>query len=734
MPWIIALTFGILLGIASGLEGFVVGFLIGLAGGFILRWKLLPKKIKANSTKRRSRSPIHRMANKRKWNQPGKLQWNPKATFVDVADLQLSEGMVYTVDSKHQRGIYLNWLAQGRRDGDPATRETGYVFCFFYGLERRLLVDKDSSAEILHEIKELLQHYRGNSRSIENYFLDLLHYQGYEQGQQAYRQLWPEYLQFSKHLDGEALKLVLANLYSLGERLHWTVALRLAPKLEGARHSVVIERSGEKFWKLFEQRFEKTFPGGMPLKVSKHSTWSEYRPSSEALLRMTYDQRTNPFRIQVPHVMGIKSQFKKVIGIWNQCIEDLSGYSRLMANHSGIADEQALKAFLKLPQDLRKPEEHPYFAAWSQLMADCEKEGEFAYLPVAAATELFGVPYKEKLTLVQSRKLAENVEGIGYQIAPDPRITSLPLAWNQECVVYRSEKSHKTPSRNLVGIIRMLFLTIAVADADGSVDQEEIAVFEGLAKSEIECDNERLFLEATGAALLRDTTVAVKSLTRIAGSVAKRRRPLIARYIIQVAAVDGVITADEHRMLKKAFRKFELPSDYLERQLAGEEDFGEVTVVTGKKSSRQGEKIPARAAETEGTAPAFQLDMSKIASITAETDEIVQVLADIMDEEETEESAETEVAASEDPAEESSTAPDWMEELGKPYQQPLIQLIQLETFSEAQLEQVASAAHLLPADLVSKINLWADDELDDFLIEETDSGYTLYTDMLPENE
>ena len=75
-----------------------------------------------------------------------------------------------------------------------------------------------------------------------------------------------------------------------------------------------------------------------------------------------------------------------------------------------------------------------------------------------------------------------------------------------------------------------------------------------------------------------------------------------------------------------------------------------------------------------------------------------------------------------------------MDELGKPYQQPLVQLIQLETFSETQLEEVASAAHLLPADLVSKINLWADDELDDFLIEETDSGYTLYTDMLPENE
>ena len=64
------------------------------------------------------------------------------------------------------RGAYLQWLIQGRQD--PAA-SIGYVFLFFYGIERRVLVDAQISdrarAEIdglLAEVERLLQIYGGN--------------------------------------------------------------------------------------------------------------------------------------------------------------------------------------------------------------------------------------------------------------------------------------------------------------------------------------------------------------------------------------------------------------------------------------------------------------------------------------------------------------------------------------------------------------------------------------------
>ena len=62
-----------------------------------------------------------------------------------------------------QRGAYLSWLAGGRNDPDAALP---YVFLFFYGLERRLMVDAqrgavspEERADIVLEILRLLQIY-----------------------------------------------------------------------------------------------------------------------------------------------------------------------------------------------------------------------------------------------------------------------------------------------------------------------------------------------------------------------------------------------------------------------------------------------------------------------------------------------------------------------------------------------------------------------------------------------
>ena len=75
----------------------------------------------------------------------------------------------YSDITPNARAAYLDWLATGRSD----TRYgVGYVFLYFYGLERRFFVDSPDLQErlqIIAEVDRLLQIY-GENRSVRRYF------------------------------------------------------------------------------------------------------------------------------------------------------------------------------------------------------------------------------------------------------------------------------------------------------------------------------------------------------------------------------------------------------------------------------------------------------------------------------------------------------------------------------------------------------------------------------------
>ena len=73
----------------------------------------------------------------------------------------------YSMIDPASRAAYLHWLASGRKDPAAAV---GYVFLFFYGIERRVLVDAQTSEQarseidgLLAEVERLLGIYGGKS-------------------------------------------------------------------------------------------------------------------------------------------------------------------------------------------------------------------------------------------------------------------------------------------------------------------------------------------------------------------------------------------------------------------------------------------------------------------------------------------------------------------------------------------------------------------------------------------
>ena len=337
-----------------------------------------------------------------------------------------------------QRGFYLDWLARGRRDSLPDELPTGYLFLFFYGIERRILMDGERDPAVWFEVFELLRFYglKRKSRSIASYFGDFLHYTSYSADAEGYANVSQMLLDLQgKRISETALALALANHHRRGETMGWSLAHLVAMSLEESRRSVVTERTGNAFTSMFQKRFESAYPAGMPLKASKRDHTVRYQTGNATLFPRHYGyggSAPDALQIMIPGVISLKSQFKGLASIWNQCIEDLSGYSRAVAKLSTatqITNHDLLKAHLALPPELRHEQLHPLAAVFQQSLDSCPENNCIRFMPVAGLASLLDITERQVLTQKQSEDVADLVESLGYTLAPHPVLLNLPLNW-----------------------------------------------------------------------------------------------------------------------------------------------------------------------------------------------------------------------------------------------------------------------------------------------------------------
>lgn len=633
----------------------------------------------------------------------------------------------YEQITPEQRRCYLEWLAAGREDAAPSQRSLGYVFLFFYGLERRILVEGDRDPALLDEIVRLLQHYgpAHKSRSLKSYALQLLHFTGWQLGSDYYRALWPRLLEFDgDRPDQDGIRFVLANLHQRGEPLDWTVAYRLAMGNEESRRSTVVTKARKKFWELFEKRFDQQFPGGIVLEAAKQPALAQYRPASSALIQMSYDRkRGNSFELRLPNVAGLYRQFKALPEIWNSCVDDLSGYSRALGSKKQ-GQAAALAAWQALPPDLRRAGEHPAKPAFDEIITTASRDGDYIFTPVGVLAELAGIDERAKLTAGQSREVAELVSGLGWQFAPNPEITGLPLVWVQEVALYPAIPGESSEP-HVSGLVRLLYLAVTLAAADGVIEAEELDTFYQIVTSQIKRESDWRPLRATEASLRRDTNVALRSLPQMAKLIPKESRPFVLRTMAHIAAADNEVTLDELKILRRMARAFELDADAAEKLLREDEAFRKVTVA-GTREKSSGEAIPAR---PSGQPATFALDHDRIKALTQETHEVISMLSVVMAE-----SDEAPVAApvAVAPVHGETPAPvAWLSGLDERYQAAVLTLVRHDELTTVDFDALAAKYHLMPDDLLNAVNTWADETLGDFLLERGEN-LRIFRALLPD--
>lgn len=237
----------------------------------------------------------------------------------------------YSDISPRSQAAYLDWLASGRSD----TRYgVGYVFLYFYGLERRILVDQsnEDADAILAEVERLLGLYPDN-RSVQRYLTEFLDVTRVARGIDAIEPI----------LDRRTADLPLPLKAALGVRIDrgealsadWILSWLLCHPERSLRTPAT--RCEAEFQALFRRKFRERFPDGL------HS-----RPAFAGAMvrRLAFRVREEPLRAEI---MSIRSARERTFAGLASLGQD--GTVTAFAARIGLTQEACCRALAALLKD-----------------------------------------------------------------------------------------------------------------------------------------------------------------------------------------------------------------------------------------------------------------------------------------------------------------------------------------------------------------------------------------------
>lgn len=548
------------------------------------------------------------------------------------------------------RAAYLEWLASGRRDPEAYI---GYVFLFFYGIERRILLDAQHSSRVeeeiprlLAEIEELLRIY-GDNRSFRGYASRLLDVVSVTNTSLDTETMEPPLE--SEGLDFPIrLQLGLGAMCKGGEPIppKWALAwLRCHPEISLRTPG---RRCREAFDRLFVIRYQENYDEGMRLKPNKTRLSIRYRPASAS-----FSGAAQLEGYDLPDVTRLRAPVNELRSIADAVQDELDSYSRYVGRYD---DWNSPSALALLPAELVRDRMGEEAEALLAPIEDRLDDRGVALVRTAELIERFPSKNDGKLTKKEARMLAEFLAGLGYGIEPDARHGSLNLSRSEYAAVFRLPDGDTVPSDAYASATVLLHLGAAVAAADEEISVEEEEHLEEHLEQVLDLgEADRFRLRAHLRWLLADPP-NLRGLRRRVEDLPEDVRHGIGQALIAIAGADGHVSPDELKVLSKVYpilglEEEDVYSDVHSLAAAGPDvSRGPVTVLPADRDATEYEIPKPRAAE-EGT-QLVALDREKIAAITAQSKEATEVLGRIFAGEDEPEEDEEVLGSEEDDVEE----------------------------------------------------------------------------------
>jgi hypothetical protein len=624
----------------------------------------------------------------------------------------------YSQFSPAQRTCYLQWLAAGRTDANPASRDFGYLFTFFYGLERRLFIDEDHSESLATAAATILQEYAafGVSHSLSNYFSSYLHFWGFTQGAARYAQLWPWIVGLPNSiLREDAVRLVLHSLSAWGKPLPAEVAFDvMLNNPEVVKPSIALRKHGSPFHELFLARFREALPNGAPLINPGTSSKVEYLSGNIALrgFSMSAGRKRN-LSVQVNRTLIDREAGTRCMEVWNQAVSEMKRYERVTkhVSPSGFS----IRSFTALPKELRTKQVETLRPQWQQFVSSIGTVDGHVILKTSSLAGFLGIGLKDWLTNQQIDDISVAAQAFSYEIAPAP--ADYGSRWRAEQEVALIPLTGREPGKHsppFLGIAALIQMAAHIATSNGVVDAGGGEMTKALVDSSGCTQAEQEHLRALANLLLRDTDNAPRSLSAVVKNIPAESAASMARTLTRIAAADGVITLEEEKALYGLFRQLHVPRA-LGRGMIAEVGEPREVVAEGADAPVRGEAIPRPSKKAPARRP-LSLDHKKVEAIEIETREVIAMLSRVMEESE----SESEPAPFEPVLQKAAVpvmeGPDWTMGLDPQFVPLAARLAGKDQWSQEELKAVASEYHLIPSAAVDAINAWAEDALGDFLL------------------
>ena len=602
----------------------------------------------------------------------------------------------YSTIDPRARATYLDWLADGR---SGTGFDAGYVFLYFYGLERRVFVDNAEAWErgdIIAEVRRLLDTY-GDNNSIRRYleaFIDAARLldDGFEPR--------PVFRQDGHGIPTEVL-IGLGRMAARGEPLDadWLLSWYVCHPDTNLRTPA--RRAFREFKEYFGYLFEDEFPDGLKLRNPKRTLKLTYHASSGS-----FKADLSDYLDDVPDVTSLKSPLVTARAIARLAYSGLDKYSRFLGRNPD--GRGTIEAHALLPEGIWSLFPCPEKEDLRQWVASRINAGGMT--PVEDVMEQLEGSRPAKIGKRQLIDLADALARLGIGMAPDPRFALRQPKLGEPVMLFELPEgilAIDSPTEAYRRAILKLAVGSFIAHSDGRIDsaeQDHMAARIDANRSVIEAERARLHANlAWMIAVPPDLNMLRNQFRDTSESV----RRALGQLAAATAGSDGIVSREEIRSLEKLYSSLGLDRDLVYTDLHSLTSSSEPVIVRPGIQATDEFAIPLP--PEEAPPGGVELDEERISSVMSDTVRVSQVLGQVFADDEDAEGEDDENIV---PGEE-----DRFDGLDPAHRAVASVLMTRQEWTEEEVASLASEHQLMVAGMIETINEWAYEKFGDALVE-----------------
>ncbi|MEQ1854472.1 MAG: tellurite resistance TerB C-terminal domain-containing protein, partial [Chthoniobacteraceae bacterium] len=357
---------------------------------------------------------------------------------------------------------------------------------------------------------------------------------------------------------------------------------------------------------------------------------------------------------------------------------------------------------------------------WHELAKTISDPQEIRFLPLGTVAALLGFPAQEKFSLALSKELADAVAARGCAIEPDARYGAASYRTEDEVALFRPLETAVTTA--YPGAAALLQLCVMIAAADEHPTEKELEVARDfIRRNAVLTSHELQRLLVLEHYLCRNPDTATRSLSRLAKRLPPAQRQLVGEVLVCVAGADGIISSAEWQALDRACKVLDLPPSALDEILRKLGANFDEPIVQEAEPATPGE--PLLVAARAPAAPAFTLDMARVAAISNETAEVIGLLSVVMSENEPKPAPNPQPAPASPALTLAPETPAWFGSLDVKYRAIAARIVTKPAWTQTEFQQLATEFKLMPLGVFDALNEWADEQLGDFLLDGDAPGH-----------